>query len=83
MKVVIETLGNQIVSDYCFKGWLGACNAGHEVELLSLPKASLQQKRLIEEMPMPIGSIGYFSSFTTSYEKGCCNRALGTRLQVK
>ncbi len=67
MKVIIETLGNQIVSDYCFKGWLGAINEGHDVELLSLPAASMKQDKLKQEKPMPIGSVGYMEYFFDLY----------------
>lgn len=67
LKVVIESLNNQIVSDYCFKGWLGAANAGHDVKLLSLSAASLQQDKLKEERPMPIGSVEYMEYFFDLY----------------
>lgn len=67
MKVVVESLNNQIVSDYCFKGWIGAANKGHDVELLSLSAASLQQSKLKEERPMPIGSVDYMEYFFDLY----------------
>ena len=67
MKVIIECLDGQIVSDYCFKGWMGAVNKGHDVKLLSLSAASLQQSKLKEERPMPIGSVGYMEYFFDLY----------------
>jgi ATP-grasp domain, R2K clade family 2 len=65
MKIVIESLGGKIVSDYCFKGWLGAVNSGHDVTILPLPKASLMQ--LKESKPMPIGSVSYMEYFFNLY----------------
>lgn len=67
MKVVVETLGNEIVSDYCFKGYIGAKNAGHDVEKASLPKVSMNQARFKEERPLPIGSVGYMEYFFNLY----------------
>lgn len=68
MKVVIESINNQIVSDYCFKGWLGADNAGYKPTLLSLPGASIQQDKLKKERPMPIGSVSYMEYFFNLYD---------------
>ena len=67
MKVVVETLGTEIISDYCFKGYIGATNNGHAVEKLSLTKASMEQNRLLQDMPMPIGSVGYMEWFFNLY----------------
>jgi len=67
MKVVVESLGNEIISDYCFKGWIGATNAGHDVEKMSLSKAAIVRDRLIEERPMPIGSVEYMEYFFDLY----------------
>lgn len=67
MKVVIESINNQIISDYCFKGWLGADNLGYKPTLLSLPGASMQQDKLKEERPMPIGSVSYMEYFFNLY----------------
>jgi len=67
MKVVVESINNQIVSDYCFKGWLGATNLDHDVELMSLSKASMLQKELKEKKPMPIGSVEYMEYFFNLY----------------
>ena len=67
MKVVVESLDGKIVSDYCFKGWMGAINDGHDVELMSLPKVSMIQDKIKEEKPMPIGSIGYMEYFFNLY----------------
>lgn len=63
MNVVVESIDNQIFSDYCFKGWLGAKNADHNVSLLSLGYASMIQNKLKEDKPMPIGSVEYMTWF--------------------
>lgn len=64
MKVVIECLdGGEIVSDYCFKGWLGARNAGHEARLMSLSQLSMVKDRSSLKDVMPIGSIMYMTWF--------------------
>lgn len=64
MKVVIECLdGGEIVSDYCFKGWLGAKNAGHDVILMSLSQLSMVKDRSSLKELMPIGSIMYMQWF--------------------
>lgn len=67
MEIVIESLGNEIISDYCFKGYIGAINAGYNVSKLSLSSASLSQTKLKNEKPMPIGSVGYMEYFFDLY----------------
>ena len=71
MKVVVESINNQIVSDYCFKGWLGATNLDHDVKLLSLSGASMIQNQLKKERPMPIGSVYYMKYFFDLYDIIC------------
>jgi len=68
MKVVVETLEGQIVSDYCFKGWLGAENAGYETILHDLSGVSLMQDWYKEHRPMPIGSVTYMEYFFDLYD---------------
>lgn len=63
MKVLIECLDGKIVSDYCFKGWMGAINEGFGAKLMSLPQVSLQREQLKSEVIMPIGSVGYMEYF--------------------
>jgi hypothetical protein len=67
MKVVVETSGNEIISDYCFKGYIGAINQGHDAEKMSLPAVSMMQGKLKQERPMPIGSVGYMEYFFNLY----------------
>lgn len=67
MNVVIETLGNEIISDWSFKGYIGASNGGHDVSKMSLSSASMMQSKLKDQRPMPIGSHGYMEWFFNLY----------------
>lgn len=73
MRVFIETLGREIISDYCFKGWLGAKNAGHDVSLMSLSTVSsigkMGDAREGLKDVLPIGSVEYMKWFMTYVHK--------------
>lgn len=67
MNVVVESLGGKIISDYCFKGWLGATNAGHTVSLTDLKQAQINREYIRPLDPVPIGSIEFMEFFFGLY----------------
>lgn len=68
MQVIIESIDNKIVSDYCFKGWLGAEINGFSTKLMSLPAVSLQRESLKQREILPIGSVSYMEYFFELFE---------------
>jgi hypothetical protein len=65
MRVFVECLSGEIISDYCFKGWLGAKNAEHDVKLMSLASVSVLPNRESLKDVLPIGSVEYMTWFFT------------------
>lgn len=67
MNVVVESLSGKIISDYCFKGWLGATNAGHTVSLVSLNQAKIDKNHIRGLNSIPVGSIEFMEFFFDLY----------------
>lgn len=68
MKIFVETMSGKIISDYCFKGYIGALNKNRDVELISLPKVSMMMDKVKLEKPMPIGCISFMEYFFSLYD---------------
>lgn len=62
MRVFVESLSGEIISDYCFKGYIGAVNAGHDVQKVSLSAVSMMNRESLKDV-LPIGSVEYMTWF--------------------
>ena len=68
MNIAVETLGKDIISTFVFKGYIGALNAGGNVEKISLPKVSIERSKMVNGNYMPIGSCQYMRYFFDLYD---------------
>lgn len=68
MRVFVESLSGEIISDYCFKGYIGAVNAGHDAQKVSLSAISMMNREDLKDV-LPIGSVEYMTWFMTYVHK--------------